>query len=91
MHAHYLQHVPFEGLGIIEPWLTQAGYEIDGENLNYWYSWRNKKYPIETKVYENAGYYVIMFHPRDIRQTSHELKITIQKKSFKVIVILKGS
>lgn len=28
MHAHYLQHVPFEGLGIIEPWLTQAGYEI---------------------------------------------------------------
>lgn len=28
MRAHYLQHVPFEGLGSIEPWLLNAGYEI---------------------------------------------------------------
>jgi len=28
MRAHYLQHVPFEGLGSIEPWLRAAGYEI---------------------------------------------------------------
>ncbi len=28
MRAHYLQHVPFEGLGSIEPWLQAAGYEI---------------------------------------------------------------
>lgn len=28
MHAHYLQHVPFEGLGSIEPWLRSAGYKI---------------------------------------------------------------
>lgn len=28
MRAHYLQHVPFEGLGSIEPWLTRAGYTI---------------------------------------------------------------
>jgi len=28
MRAHYLQHVPFEGLGSIEPWLRGAGYEI---------------------------------------------------------------
>ncbi len=28
MRAHYLQHVPFEGLGSIEPWLRSAGYEI---------------------------------------------------------------
>ncbi len=28
MRAHYLQHVPFEGLGSIEPWLRVAGYEI---------------------------------------------------------------
>ena len=26
MHAHYLQHVPFEGLGNIEHWLEKAGY-----------------------------------------------------------------
>ncbi|MEN8214394.1 MAG: gamma-glutamyl-gamma-aminobutyrate hydrolase family protein [Pseudomonadota bacterium] len=28
MRAHYLQHVPFEGLGSIEPWLRAAGYRI---------------------------------------------------------------
>jgi len=28
MRAHYLQHVPFEGLGSIEPWLRTAGYAI---------------------------------------------------------------
>lgn len=28
MIAHYLQHVPFEGLGSIESWLGSAGYAI---------------------------------------------------------------
>jgi GMP synthase-like glutamine amidotransferase len=28
MRAHYLQHVPFEGLGTIEFWLKERGYEI---------------------------------------------------------------
>jgi GMP synthase-like glutamine amidotransferase len=28
MRAHYFQHVPFEGLGSIESWLRQTGYEI---------------------------------------------------------------
>ena len=28
MRAHYLQHVPFEGLSSIAPWLEAAGYEI---------------------------------------------------------------
>ena len=28
MRAHYFQHVPFEGLGTIEPWLKATGYEI---------------------------------------------------------------
>lgn len=28
MRAHYLQHVPFEGLGSIESWLRNADYEI---------------------------------------------------------------
>jgi len=28
MHAHYLQHVPFEGLGSIAPWLEAAGAEV---------------------------------------------------------------
>ena len=28
MRAHYFQHVPFEGLGCIRPWLLAAGYEV---------------------------------------------------------------
>ncbi len=28
MRAHYLQHVPFEGLGSIKYWLSSTGYEI---------------------------------------------------------------
>ena len=28
MRAHYLQHVPFEGLGSIGPWLRAAGYAV---------------------------------------------------------------
>ena len=28
MRAHYLQHVPFEGLGSIESWLRSSGYVI---------------------------------------------------------------
>ena len=33
MRAHYLQHVPFEGLGSIEPWLRDAGYAISSSPL----------------------------------------------------------
>lgn len=28
MRAHYLQHVSFEGLGSMSPWLEQAGYHV---------------------------------------------------------------
>ncbi len=28
MNAHWLQHVPFEGLGSIEPWLLKSGYGV---------------------------------------------------------------
>jgi GMP synthase-like glutamine amidotransferase len=33
MRAHYLQHVSFEDLGSIEPWLKNAGYEISRTQL----------------------------------------------------------
>ena len=33
MRAHYLQHVPFEGLGSIETWLETAGYRISCTRL----------------------------------------------------------
>lgn len=34
MRAHYLQHVPFEGLGSIDPWLRAAGYEISSTRFH---------------------------------------------------------
>lgn len=33
MRAHYLQHVPFEGLGSIENWLKANGYKISATHL----------------------------------------------------------
>ncbi len=33
MRAHTLQHVPFEGLGSIEPWLVSAGYTLTSTRL----------------------------------------------------------
>jgi GMP synthase-like glutamine amidotransferase len=33
MRVHYLQHVPFEGLGSIEDWLKTAGHGIDRTRL----------------------------------------------------------
>jgi GMP synthase-like glutamine amidotransferase len=33
MRAHYLQHVPFEGLGSIAAWLDAAGYTTTGAHL----------------------------------------------------------
>jgi GMP synthase-like glutamine amidotransferase len=33
MRTHYLQHVPFEGLGSIEPWLRKAGHDIGSTRL----------------------------------------------------------
>ena len=40
MRAHYLQHIPFEGLGSIAPWLEASGYEITGTKL-----FESAKYP----------------------------------------------
>jgi GMP synthase-like glutamine amidotransferase len=33
MRAHYLQHVPFEGLGSIESWLKKSGYAVTNSRL----------------------------------------------------------
>jgi GMP synthase-like glutamine amidotransferase len=33
MHVHYLQHVPFEGLGFIEDWLKTNGHSISSTPL----------------------------------------------------------
>jgi len=40
MNVHYLQHVPFEGLGSIEPWLKNRGHTITVTHL-----YNNEKLP----------------------------------------------
>lgn len=37
MRAHYFQHVPFEGLGSIEPWLRDNGHDIT--STRFFESW----------------------------------------------------
>lgn len=44
MHAHYFQHVPFEGLGCMEAWLQEAGYEI---SVTRWYAGERAPDPVE--------------------------------------------
>lgn len=34
MRVHWLQHVPFEGLGSIEPWLKKHGHEVSMTRLH---------------------------------------------------------
>jgi GMP synthase-like glutamine amidotransferase len=45
MRAHYLQHVPFEGLGSIEAWLRHAGYEITCTRL-----YESSEFPENEKI-----------------------------------------
>ena len=33
MRVHYLQHVPFEGLGVIEQWLASKGAKVSVSQL----------------------------------------------------------
>jgi len=40
MNIHWLQHVPFEGLGCIEPWLAENGHAVSCTRL-----WADEKVP----------------------------------------------
>lgn len=62
MRAHYLQHVPFEGLGSIEVWLRDAGYEITSTRL-----YESGEFP----EVEGVDFLVIMGGPMSVndRQT----------------------
>lgn len=36
MRVHWFQHVPFEGLGSIEPWLLERGHELTVTRFQHW-------------------------------------------------------
>jgi hypothetical protein len=66
----------------------KAGYPLTGRDLDK-YSFGGAHYDIDTKVYQNDRYYMIMLNPRtDV--TSHNLQISIEKKTNRVIAILLG-
>lgn len=72
MRAHYLQHVPFEGLGSIEPWLREAGYEITGTQLF--------DSPVFPDPYE-IDLLVVMGGPMSVND-EHELPWLVEEKRF---------
>lgn len=45
MRAHYLQHVEFEGLGSIAPWLKAAGYAVTNTRL-----FKSAEFPDPNKI-----------------------------------------
>jgi len=45
MNIHWLQHVPFEGLGCIEPWLIQSGHDVSCIRL-----WAGDGFPAAEKI-----------------------------------------
>jgi GMP synthase-like glutamine amidotransferase len=45
MNAHFFQHVPFEGIGNIEPWLIAKGYEITSTQF-----YKNSQLPDYQKI-----------------------------------------
>ncbi len=57
MRAHYLQHVPFEGLGSIEPWLVTHDYAITHTPLF-------ESYDLPTQ--ENIDFLIILGGPMSV-------------------------
>ncbi|MCK5681067.1 amidotransferase [bacterium] len=72
MRAHYLQHVPFEGLGSIEAWFCSAGYEITSTQL-----YESTKFPL----LEAVDLIVVMGGPMSVND-NQEHPWLAQEKEF---------
>ena len=72
MRAHYLQHVPFEGLGSIEPWLRAAGYEITNTRF-----FESTRLPDINEV----DLFIVMGGPMSVNDEA-ELPWLVQEKHF---------
>lgn len=80
MHAHYLQHVPFEGLGSIEAWLQDAGFTISSTGF-----FANEQLP----AVEAIDFLVIMGGPMSVNDEV-ELPWLVAEKAFIRAVIDAG-
>ncbi len=72
MRAHYLQHVPYEGLGSIGPWLRETGYTITSTQLYK---------PAELPRPGDLDLLVIMGGPMSVND-GHKLPWLEQEKAF---------
>ena len=80
MRAHYLQHVPFEGLGSIESWLVSSGYEVTCSALYE---------PCEFPSVEEVDFLIIMGGPMNIYEYD-QYPWLVEEKAFIKAVIQAG-
>lgn len=74
MRAHYLQHVSFEGLGSIEGWLQDAGYEITSTQL-----YKSEKLP----NIEDIDFLIVMGGPMSVSDEPHHPWLVDEKAFIK--------
>ena len=72
MRAHYLQHVPFEGLGIIEPWLQAKGYDITSTRFYE---------PAKLPDWSDVDFLIVMGGPMSVNDES-EFPWLVDEKQF---------
>ncbi len=77
MRAHYLQHVSFEGLGSIEAWLQDSGFEITSTQL-----YCSTKLP----NVEDIDFLVIMGGPMSVNDEKDHPWLVKEKKFIKKVI-----
>ncbi len=71
MRLHYLQHVPFEGLGNIEPWARGLGWEVTATRL-----YRSEKPPST----DEFDWLIVMGGPMNIYEEKEYPWLSAEKK-----------
>ena len=77
MNIHWLQHVPFEGLGCIEPWLVENGHTVSCTRL-----WADDEFP----MVGNVDGLIIMGGPMGIDDEVEHPWLVAEKAFIKQII-----
>lgn len=77
MRAHYLQHVPFEGLGSIEAWLGSAGYDITHTPL-----YKSAEFPHHNKI----DLLVVMGGPMSVNDEDQFSWLVLEKQFVRDVI-----
>ena len=75
MRVHYLQHVPFEGIGAIEDWVRDRSHSLSGTEMFRWSEPGSK----EIKRAEDLDFLVIMGGPMNVYQESRYPWLSMEK------------